>query len=345
MRRYEHGGDVYGNPHIELDFSVNTNPLGMPNTVREALIFHFDTYTRYPDSQCRELRSAISRHENVPEDYILCGNGAADLIYRLCYALRPCKALVLAPTFSEYERALEQVDCQVSYHFLKMENQFELTDDILGEITPDIDILFLCNPNNPTGRLVPSDLLESVLTRAKKNHTTVVVDECFLDFTAGESAKSYLEEAPGLIVLKAFTKIYAMAGLRLGYIIASDTELLDKTNAAAQCWSVSTPAQIAGLAALNCTGWIDKTRRLVVEEREFLRDSIGRMGITVYRSEANYLLLQSERPLYKPLLEKGILIRACENFAGLDASFYRIGIKKREENKRFLQALREVLNG
>ncbi len=345
MRQYEHGGDIYGNPNVKLDFSVNTNPLGLPDKVRQALISHVDQYTRYPDPECRELCAAIAGYEAVPEEMVLCGNGAADLIYRLCYALKPRRALVCAPTFSEYERALEQAGCEALYHTLEAGNQFALSNEIEHCLDPDIDMLFLCHPNNPTGRLIPADLMERILYRARETATRVIVDECFLEFTDGVSFKKYLSAMPTLVVLKAFTKIYAMAGLRLGYLLTADEELLNKANAAAQCWSVSVPAQVAGVAALTCQGWQDKTRCLVVEERSFLSENLEKLGITVFPSDTNYLLLRSERPLYVPLLQEGILIRSCENFKGLNASYYRIGIKTRSQNECLIQALKEILHG
>jgi len=150
---------------------------------------------------------------------------------------------------------------------------------------------------------------------------------------------------PGLVVLKAFTKIYAMAGLRLGYLLTAGKALRDRVNAAAQCWSVSVPAQIAGVAALACADWPGKTRRLVAEERRFLSEKLARLGITVFPSDANYLLLRCGRPLYEPLLRRGLLIRSCENFAQLDASYYRVGVKTRAENACLAQAAEEILSG
>jgi len=345
MEQCEHGGDIYGNPDVRLDFSINTNPLGMPDGVRQALVSRVDEYTRYPDPQCRELCAAIALHEKAPEDWVLCGNGAADLIYRLCYAMKPRKALVCAPTFSEYERALEQVGCQVAHHRLIEENQFSLTPDIKERLVPGVDMLFLCQPNNPIGRLVPKVLLEHILKHAQQNRTLVIVDECFLNFTDGVSSKRYLDGMPGLAVLKAFTKMYAMAGLRLGYLLSANKGLLNRVSAAAQCWSVSIPAQVAGVAALACTGWLDKTRRLVAKERLFLSENLAGMGITVFQSDANYLLLRCRRSLYEPLLQRGLLIRPCENFKGLDASYYRIGVRTRAENTCLVQAIKEIQNG
>ena len=181
------------------------------------------------------------------------------------------------------------------------------------------------------------------MVRARQTNTIIVVDECFLEFTTGSSTKRFLPEIPGLCILKAFTKIYAMAGLRLGYMISSDTTLLQKINAAAQCWSVSVPAQIAGVAALTCEDWVENTLHLIETERQFFSSSLESLGIKVFNSDANYLLLRSELPLYELLLQKGIMIRTCENFRGLDSSYYRIGIKKHSENAYLIQTIKELV--
>ena len=345
MERYEHGGDIYGNPGVTLDFSVNINPLGLPDAVREALVTRVDEYTRYPDQHYRALRTAIAGHEAVPEEMVLCGNGAADLIYRICYALQPRRALIPSPTFSEYEKALTQVGCLVTDYMMTVENGLAITDGILEKIVPGIDVLFLCHPNNPTGLLIHTDLLERILNRTRETGTTVVVDECFLDFKYGNSTKRYLSDIPRLVILKAFTKMYAMAGLRLGYLLTGDEMLLRRITDAAQCWSVSVPAQIAGVAAISCEGWQIETRRLVAEESRFFTESLNRLGITVFPSDANFLLLRSDVPLCEPLLQKGILIRSCENFKGLDNTYFRIGVKTRVENSRLIQAIEEILYG
>lgn len=326
MRQYDHGGDIYGNPGVVIDFSVNTNPLGCPESVKTALISRISEFSRYPDSQCRELRAAIARHENVPEEWVLCGNGAADLIYRLCWAVKPRTAYVPQPAFSEYERALGQVGCQL----VDLNNA---------------EIIFLCHPNNPTGQLISEDTLEQLVSKAAENRAVVLVDECFLDFTDGVSAKRYLAGIEGLVVLKAFTKIYAMAGLRLGYVLTANGDLRDRIETAGQCWSVSVPAQIAGLAALGVPDWVRQTKVLVASEREFVSEKLSGMGLNVWPSDANFLLFQSEKPLYEPLLQKGILIRRCGNFKGLDESYYRIGLKTRPDNLRLLEAVEEVLLG
>ena len=357
MRQYEHGGDIYNvqliidnvqlcanvkNSEI-IDFSVNTNPLGMPAEVRAAIVARADEFSRYPDPYCRELRAAVAAYEGVPDSAVLCGNGAADLIYRLCYGAKPRKAVVCAPTFSEYERALLQAGGEVIHYNLKPENGFSVTADLENALVTDVDFLFLCNPNNPTGRLIPENVLERILKRASLNNTKIVVDECFLDFTDGVSCKRFLGEVQGLSVLKAFTKTFALAGLRLGYLLTFDRELLEKTAAAGQCWSVSVPAQIAGTAALKCKNWLEKTRRLIGAERGFLSAGLRKLGLEVFESGANFLLFRCETPLYEPLLKKGILIRPCGNFRGLDGAYYRAGVRTRDENTLLLQAIGEII--
>jgi len=342
LERFEHGGDIYSNNAVRLDFSVNTNPFGLPDAVRDALVSHVDEFINYPDPLCRELCAAIASYENVQAEWILCGNGAADLIYRLCFALKPRCALVCAPTFSEYERALEQVGSRIIYHNLTEENGYDLKCEILDMINTDLDMIFLCHPNNPTGRLIPDEIMERIMQKARRTGTTVIVDECFLDFTTGKSAKRFLQETPELILLKAFTKTYAMAGLRLGYIVSSNAKTLSKISSVAQCWSVSVPAQIAGVVALTDKNWHKKTLHLIKEERAFLTSMLKNLGITVFHSDSNYILIRSDYPLKELLLKKGILIRHCENFKGLDSSYYRISIKKRHENEHLTRAIEEI---
>jgi threonine-phosphate decarboxylase len=220
---------------------------------------------------------------------------------------------------------------------------FAPAEDLPDSIQPGVEMVFLCQPNNPTGRLIPADLLGRVLDRASELRSTVVVDECFLDFTNAASIKNRLAAAPGLVVLKAFTKTHAMAGLRLGYLLTSDRTLIGKAQACAQSWSVSVPAQIAGIAALACEGWLERTRLLVAKERTYMTENLTAAGITVFPSEANYLLLRCERPLAEPLLRRGILVRSCANFHGLDATYIRIGLKTGEKNKILLEAIIETL--
>ncbi|MCL2402573.1 MAG: aminotransferase class I/II-fold pyridoxal phosphate-dependent enzyme [Oscillospiraceae bacterium] len=339
MQSYEHGGDIYRN-HVRVDFSVNTNPLGMPAAVLAALRENLDACEKYPDPHCEKLRQAIARFEGVPEPHIVCGAGAADLIYRLVFAQQPKKVLVCAPTFSEYERAVWISGGQVVYHALREADGFALTERILDDMTADIDMVFLCNPNNPTGKLADTGVLKSVADKCLKNGATCVLDECFLPFTHGESLKNL----PHVVILKAFTKIYSMAGLRLGYMLCGDSDVINAVRDRTQTWGVSSLAQIAGIAVLeDCSGWIEQTLKLVETEREYLTTQLRGMGLKVYDSDASFILFRAEKSLYAPLLKRGFLVRSCANFNELGEDYTRIAVKLREENAALITEIGRIV--
>lgn len=344
MNKYSHGGDVYSR-RIEHDFSANINPLGLPGEVIRAAAEALERSDRYPDPRCRELVRAISGHERFPAERIVCGNGAADLIYRIASALKPRTALLPAPTFSEYEKALREHGCAVRKHFLRHGNGFALTADILEDITPGTGILFLCSPNNPTGRTIPPELLKRISGRCLETGTFLVVDECFLDFVKGGkelSGKPLLNENSA--VLKAFTKIYAMPGIRLGYALFGGSAAAQKAAVAGQAWSVSVPAQAAGIAALKLDGFIERTVETISAGREFLCAGLRSLGLEVIPSEANYILFRCAMPLDELLPERGIAVRSCENYDGLEKGWFRTAVRQREENELLLAAIREVLH-
>lgn len=347
MGRFEHGGDIYTNAGV-VDFSANINPLGMPKRVVEALREGVEAYDAYPDPTCRDLRDALARAEGVPAENIVCTAGATDLMHRVCAAVRPGRALVTAPCFSGYEQALEQVGAAIERHVLREEDDFALTDAILDcELLNPLadragDIVFLCTPNNPTGLTIGRDLLVRILRSAWEVGAVLVLDECFLDFTHEASAVPLCRDFPNLVVMKAFTKLYAMAGVRLGYGICRDPRLVAALNDVGQPWTVSTPAQVAGVAALQEPGWIERTLSYVDEQRAVLARGLAACRLRVIPGQANYLMFQSERSLYEPLLQRGFLIRRCANYVGLDDSWYRIAVRTAQQNAAFLAALKEV---
>lgn len=240
MKPLTHGGDWAGYRaefgRDPLDFSANVSPLGLPGGVAKAITASLAMADRYPDPLCRALREKLAVAEGVPAEWLLCGNGAADLIFRLALAEKPRTALVTAPTFAEYATALETVDCRVERHFLQEENDFAVTDAILDAVHPGIDLVFLCQPNNPTGQLARPALVEALLRRCEAAGAVLAVDECFLDFLPeGQSlsVKHLLKNSKKLIILKAFTKLYGMAGVRLGYCLCADENRLARMQAAA----------------------------------------------------------------------------------------------------------------
>ena len=339
----QHGGDVYGGG-ITLDFSANTNPLGTPPGVLEAVCRALPRLHRYPDPYCRRLVQAIAGHEQVPASYILCGNGAADLIYTYCAALRPRTAAELAPTFGEYGAGLAQVGCRVERYFMHQAQNFDLDERFLSfleEKKPEV--VFLCNPNNPTGRLIPLPLLEQILQYCAAQGARLFLDECFLDLTEdGVSAKSLLAAHPELLILKAFTKSYGMAGIRLGYCLCADSALLRDMAAASPPWNVSSLAQSAGVAALEEGEFLRRTVELVRRERGYLAGELTALGFRVCPSQANYLLLHGAAGLREKLLQRGIAIRGCGNYHGLDEGWYRVAVRSHGENEALIAAIRQL---
>ena len=338
-----HGGNIYDYKSI-IDFSANINPLGILPEVKEAINRSIKQIANYPDIYCNELRNALAIQEGIDKENIICSNGAADLIFQLVLAKRPKKALLIAPGFFEYEQALKIVNTEIKYYYLKEENNFELKESYLSYIENDIDIIFLCNPNNPTGKTIKSDLLKKIIEVITIKNILLVVDECFVDFVLDSekiSAKKYLLNN-NVFIIKAFTKIYAMPGLRLGYGMCRDNELLERIYEIRQPWSVSIPAQKAGVKVLGNKDYIIKTIEYVKKEREFLYKNFSQLKIEYIESEANFILFKWIKNLKKRLLEQGILIRDCSNYKGLGIGYYRIAIKKRDENEKLISALTKI---
>ena len=344
MEQQRHGGDIYRNNCI-LDFSVNVNPLGIRKSVVEAIRNAAERVDVYPDPSCQKLRRSISLYEGVKETEVLCGNGATALIYAVVLALKPKKALLPAPTFSEYEQALNLAGTEIVYHKLRKEDEFAIDETILSCITPDIDLLFLCNPNNPTGQVIKRSLLEQVLNRCEKAGCYLVLDECFLDFL--DEPWSYemgkcVGKTSQLLVLKAFTKSFSIPGLRLGYVLGAE-EVLKKTAVFLPEWDVSVLAQEAGVQALQGAGtFLDRTRTFLKEEREYMKQELSALGFRVYDSKANYIFFEGDESLYDTLLQEGILIRDCSNYKGLSKGFFRVAVKTRKENERLLACLKRL---
>ena len=343
MKMNKHGGDIYRNRNV-IDFSSNCNPFGAPEGVKKAIADSVEKIGNYPDTECTELRKAISAYEEVQREYILCGNGAADLIFAAASAVKPAKALVTAPAFAEYSQALTASGCSIKEYFLKEENGFEVKEDILEYITEDIDMMFLCNPNNPTGVVTEKELLLSILKKCREKNVILVLDECFNDFISCPSTytmKDCLKEYDNLIILKAFTKKYAVAGLRLGYAITGNRGIIDKMKAVMQPWGVSVPAQEAGIAALKEEEYVKKSMEYLSKEKDFLKDSISEVGFKVYGSEANYIFFKGTDDLYDYCLERGILIRDCSNYDGLEKGYYRVAVKLHEDNMKLIRLMKD----
>ncbi|MDO4406325.1 MAG: aminotransferase class I/II-fold pyridoxal phosphate-dependent enzyme [Eubacteriales bacterium] len=349
IRPFDHGGAAREG---QLDFSANISPLGVPGPVKTVLrdLAAGDGLARYPDPDCAALRAAIAGREEVLSEQVLCGNGAADLIYRFVTALHPKRALVLQPTFSEYGKALDLAGCDVDRVVLTPDDDFVWPDDLPDRLGPELDLFVFCSPNNPTGVSAPVDLLERVLDRCAEMHIHVLWDASFLDFsTTPDAYRAVMRRArdkkQDLYVLNSFTKLYALAGLRLGYLLAPDAGMPARMQAAGAPWTVSTAAQAAGAAALGCDDYVAELRRYIANEKEDLREALESLGVRVVPSDANFFLLRTEREDLADVLEKesDIVVRRAGNFPGLDDHWVRVAVRTRDDDQTLIRALKEVL--
>ncbi len=339
-----HGGDIYRN-RVKLDFSVNINPFGMPEPVKDCLFKAVEDCTLYPDMECGQLRCAVSKRTGVDKNAILCGNGASELFMAITHGLKPNSCVLPVPSFYGYQKALQAVGSRISYYPLREEDGFCIGEDIKAYLQKGVSMLFLTNPNNPVGNGLSHDFLLELLKWCRERDITTVVDECFIDFVEEDGVRTLLSELEcfeNLILVQAFTKIYAMPGLRLGTLFCSNPMLQEKIREQLPEWNVSVLAQQAGIAALKQQKYVEKTVELVKRERVFLKEELEKLEIFVYPGTANFLLLKTNLPLYEKLLNEGILIRDCSNFQGLEKGFYRVAVKQRDENLQLVRTIKKI---
>lgn len=311
-----HGGDIYRN-QIRQDFSVNTNPLGMPDSVREALHQAVEEAEHYPDIHAQELTNAVAEQLRISEKKLVFGNGASELFHAVLHAVKPSKILIPVPSFLGYEEAAKTMDCEVIFYEMKKEEKFCLTERILDALDESISLVFLANPNNPVGNLVEPELILEIAEKCRHCDITLVLDECFMELTGKEqkySFLSHLEEFPNVVVVRAFTKLYAIPGVRLGYLVCEQT-LAEKIRLQMPEWNLSVFAQRAGVAAIKEQGYVARAVACIQTQRLFLREELKAAGCIVYDSDADYLLFYSEKKR-RTFLQRGILIRDCSNFRG-----------------------------
>lgn len=337
-----HGGDIYRN-QVQLDFSVNVNPLGMPEGMEEALHRAVEHCGQYPDIRAQRLREAVSGMLSVPPEYLVFGSGASELFMAAVHALRPRRSVIPVPSFYGYEYAAQAAGGEILYYPLKEEKDFLPQEDLQELLTGETSLLFLANPNNPTGKRIPLSQLRELIRTCGDRGITVVLDECFIEFCGQEySLLPELGDYDNLLLVRAFTKICAIPGVRLGYLVCSNPVLSERIRRQLPEWNLSVFAQAAGIVCAGQEAFIRRTAAYVKAERQLLARQLEELGLRVFPGEANFILIRSEKDLYGELLKRGILIRDCGNFRGLTRGYYRLAVKSRQDNERLRKAIGEL---
>ncbi len=347
-----HGGDIYRNK-VDMDFSVNLNPLGTPSVVSDAVRTAFDKALVYPDIRQENVRKAVALFHGCERDCVYAGNGASELIMSVVRAEAPAKALILEPVFTGYEYALNSVDCDISRYILNEKDDFALSDFNPEVISEDTDMVFICDPVNPTGLSIDNDIISQILERAETTGTAVCIDESFLPMSdkallsGGQGSTELVKKYRCLYVIRSLTKMFGIPGIRAGYVISSPANI-EKIRRQLPEWNLSCMADEAictGMKYLRESDFIKDTVEEIKKEREYLSECLRSQGFRVYESSTSYIMMKGPEDLYDELLKRGVLIRDLSEYTGLGKGFYRIAVKGHKENERFTEILRGRKNG
>ena len=379
-----HGGNIYKifrekNIKEILDYSSNINPYGIPESLKKRITENLEILERYPDPDYVELRQKLSNLNKVNLSDIILGNGATEIIFLFMKVINPKKILIVSPTFGEYERAvkateisgdtvslsssngdnknIENKKIEIEYFELKESDDFKLNiGNLKNELENKYDLLIICNPNNPTGKFLKLAQTEEILKECNKYNTKLFIDEAFIEFLEDGMKESIINtegNKKNLFVTRAFTKFFAIPGLRLGYGMYFDKELEKKISEKKEPWSVNNFAEMAGLTVLDDAEYIEKTLKWIAEEKIYMYEKLNKIsGMKVYETEVNFITGKIDEKLFseglnvkilrEKMLEQGILIRDASNFKFLDERFFRLAIKDRASNERVIEAMKEI---
>ena len=383
MKMDFHGGNIYKvfrekNLKEILDYSSNINPYGIPESLKSRIIENLEILERYPDPDYVELREKLAHLNKIDISDIVLGNGATEIIFLFMKVINPKKILIVSPTFGEYERAvkateiprdivslscsgdnknIENKEIEIEYFELKESDDFKLNiGNLKNELEKKYDLLIICNPNNPTGKFLKLAQTEEILKECNKYDTKLFIDEAFIEFLTDGMKESIInteENKKNLFVTRAFTKFFAIPGLRLGYGMYFDKELEKKISEKKEPWSVNNFAEMAGLTVLDDAEYIEKTLKWIAAEKKYMYEKLNEIsGIKVYETEVNFITGKIDEKLFseglnvkilrEKMLEQGILIRDASNFKFLDERFFRLAIKDRASNDRVIKAMKEI---
>lgn len=363
-----HGGNIYKifrekNIDKILDYSSNINPYGLPENLKKEIFEKLFVLERYPDPDYIELREKIAEKNNLNIENVIVGNGATEIIFLFMKILSPKKVLIVSPTFGEYERAIKAStladdSLEINYFELKEAENFVLNiKNLETELENNYDLLILCNPNNPTGQFLKLKKLEEILKICEQKNTKLFVDEAFVEFVEdweNESIINSKENKENLFIIRAFTKFFAIPGLRLGYGICFNNNLLKKMLEKKEPWSVNNIADLAGKTVLDDENYIQKTKEWIKDQKKYMYENLNKIeGLRAYKTEVNFILLKIEgnllekgldvKNLRKKMLEKGILIRDASNFIYLNKHYFRLAIKDKLNNEKVIETLTSIL--
>ena len=336
-----------------FDFSASVNPLGLPDKVKRIIRDGAPNITNYPDIYSRNLAGKISKNLGISQDNLLITNGSIEAIYLSAGLIENKKSLIVTPTFSEYERAIVSRKGKCLYFKTAAQNSFSLDFNKINKILPKVNALFICNPNNPTGNILPKDELLLLARNCQRHGVLLIIDEAFIDFLFRPQEYSLVKDSVKLdnvIVIGSLTKFFALVGLRVGYITAGK-KIISEISKFCFPWAVNSFAQAAAACAIFDYNYIHRTRAFIQKEKDFLFAELGKIkAITPYYPSVNFILcrikngrLNSEK-LFNLLGKKGIFIRDCSNFRGLNNRYFRVAVKLRNDNLSLISALKDVLN-
>lgn len=330
-----------------MDFSSNINPFGSSKLAKEYIVNNIDKVSVYPDPEYLELKTSISNYCNCSIDNILLGSGATELISSFIKTINPKKALILSPAYSEYEKELSKIECNITKYFSKKEYNFTINIDNLIEIInkDNYELIIICNPNNPTGFTFSKNEIEKILNNT---NSFVMVDETYIEFTNTSiySSTSLVDKYDNLFVIRGTSKFFSTPGIRLGYGLISNYKVMYEMNSNLDLWNINIFASMMGEVMFNDNKFIENTYSLMTKERDYLVNELSKFtDLKIYNSQGNFILCEiksksiTAKEVREKLIHKRIIIRDCVSFDGLDEYFFRVCILKPEENKLLIDNL------
>ena len=352
-----HGGNIYriarerGIKNL-LDYSANINPLGISEKLKERVANSWELFEKYPDPHYVELRETLAEHSGVNRENIIVGNGATEVIFLYCKTVNPKKALIVMPTFAEYERALNTVGCKVDHFELRESEGFNIdVERLREELKKDYDLLVVCNPNNPTGKFIKLEKMKKIVAAAGESNTKLMVDEAFIEFVEGDYSESVATLGEKhVFAVRALTKFFAIPGVRLGFGICHDMELLKKVESHREPWTVNTLAEISAKVLLEDEEYIERSKKWIESEKDFMYRGLKEgQKIKPYETETNFILVKllgdiTAGELRDRMIDEGVVIRDASNFPFLGDKFIRLAVKGRETNSQVIERIVRVTN-